>query len=387
MFNTPKGLALTNEGEILVADSANHRIRQVSPSGMVSTISGTARRGSMDGPVKSATWDLPVEIAHIVATETRILVASFSSPFLRCIHDGIVTTLNQPSSLIGASAMLGASLASSPSNSFSPSADAATPSKQTQSEKRAAQLLSPDERSPIFALVKEVGSPHLAATISKVEQRIVKGNVPLTDGALDVATFRSMNAVVSNNRGDIILLDCTNHAIRLITVEGRVTTLSGHGTPGHHDGVAGHSRLSFPRTLVLSKRGDLLIADTGNCVLRRVELGASLRQLWTHSHLPSRNFNHIIPTRDAQPPPLWSDLVWGTSNAGNWRLHRCILFSRCPHLGEAAVQSKFLDLKVPPDAYLAFWEFVYNDIFPVPKADVVTTTLFVQFTVRFASKS
>lgn len=88
----------------------------------------------------------------------------------------------------------------------------------------------------------------------------------------------------------------------------------------------------------------------------------------------------LTPTN---PPPLWSDLVWGTSHAGTWRLHRAILFSRCPPLGDPAIQSRFLDLRISVDAYLAFWEFVYSDVLPVPKADVASATLYVELLAIF----
>jgi hypothetical protein len=394
MFNTPKGITLTEEAEVLVADSSNHKIRQVSSSGYVTTLSGTGKRGSLDGPSKTATWDLPVEIAHISAgpNESRILVASFNSPYLRCIHNGHVTTLTSP----------GVSTSSLNSSSEGLSARVARSSLNT-SQKR----LPADLASPIFSFVREVGSAHLGSVISKLEQRLAAGTLAFNDGPLNEACFKSINALISNHRGDLIVMDCGNHAIRLITIEGKVTTISGCGMAGHLDGVGSHTRLSFPRTMILTKQAEILIADTGNACLRRIELASSLKPHWLVHSQKARHFNHLLPNQLHSPPnsassqqltsseespedlheptpaPLWSDLVWGTSNAGTWRLHRCLLFSRCPSLTDAAVQSKFLDLKVSVQAYAAFWEFVYNDVFPVFKADLSTTSVLVELVAIF----
>jgi hypothetical protein len=385
MFNTPKGIALTEEAEVLVADSANHRIRQVSSTGYVTTLSGTGKRGSLDGPIKSATWDLPVEIAHISSgpNEHRVLVASFNSPYLRCVHDGHVSTLTSPS---GSASSLSAS-------SGVLSARVSQPSASTSNSIKS---LPADVSSPIFSFVREVGSPHLSNVISKLENRLLHAPSTLLDGHLDDSCFKSINAMISNNRGDLIVMDCANHAVRLITIEGKVTTISGCGISGHRDGVATQTRLSFPRTMLLTKQGEILIADTGNACLRRVELGASLRHLWIPSHLKPRHFNHFMPTEGLNANgesaggssgggfgPLWSDLVWGTSNAGTWRLHRAILYSRCPNLIDAAIQTKFLDLRISMQAYAAFWEFIYNDVFPISKGDLASSNLLIELLAIF----
>lgn len=435
-FNTPKGIALTEEANVLVADSSNHRIRIVSSSGTVSTLSGTGKRGSTDGPAKNATWDLPVEIAHISSgpNENRILVASFSSPYLRCIHEGIVSTLSYQSitnrSLAGSVRLSGGSLSASnlstssssgpdssvisgpPSSSIPPSSSQLGP-PSSKAALAANGPVSPDLQSPIFAFVRQVGSPHLSRVLTQLEDRLMNGSAGLVDGTMEEACFKSLNAMISNNRGDLIVMDCANHAIRLITIEGKVVTISGAGYSGHRDGIPSQTKLSFPRTMLLTKQGEILIADTGNCCLRRIELPASLRSSWEQGKPKQRHFNFLLPiksssatssgplTEKSNPPsssshiapiknsiytkqePRWTDLVWGTSNAGTWRLHRCILFPRCPSLVEASVQTAFLDMKVSARAFGAFWEYIYNDQFPVSKGDFASASLFVELIALF----
>lgn len=432
MFNTPKGIALTEDASVLVADSGNHRIRMVSSGGSVTTVSGTGKRGSADGLAKNATWDLPVEIAHISSgpNENRILVASFNSPYLRCIHEGIVSTLSyhatNSSPLVGSMVLSGNSLltksSTSASTDISDGSSSASPSSSATSAPPSSQIgppksksanntpIPPELQSPIFAFVRQVGSPHLSRVLAQLEDRLMNGQAGLVDGHLEDASFRSLNAMISNTRGDLIVMDCANHAIRLITIEGKVSTISGCGFHGHRDGVTTQARLSFPRTMLLTRQGEILIADTGNCCLRRIELAASIRPLWVQGIPKPRHFNHLLPIESssatstslsasgsisvssssgipnpssksamyARQEPRWTDLVWGTSSAGTWRLHRCIVFSRCPSLIDSTIQSKFLDTRVSVQAFSAFWEYIYNDQFPLSKGDFASATLIIE---------
>ena len=48
-FAFPAGLALDKEGNLYVADSENHRIRKITPAGIVTTFAGTGTNGTNDG--------------------------------------------------------------------------------------------------------------------------------------------------------------------------------------------------------------------------------------------------------------------------------------------------------------------------------------------------
>lgn len=62
-FNDPFGIAVDAAGNLYVADLSNYRIRKISPSGYVTTISGTGQSGSSDGPVATAQFARPKGIA------------------------------------------------------------------------------------------------------------------------------------------------------------------------------------------------------------------------------------------------------------------------------------------------------------------------------------
>jgi uncharacterized repeat protein (TIGR01451 family) len=63
-LNFPWGLRVNNAGEIIIADTDNHRVRKVDASGNIATIAGNGTVSSTGdgGPAASATIDTPVDI-------------------------------------------------------------------------------------------------------------------------------------------------------------------------------------------------------------------------------------------------------------------------------------------------------------------------------------
>ncbi|HET9505291.1 MAG TPA: NHL repeat-containing protein [Hymenobacter sp.] len=62
-FSGVSGLALDAQGNLYVADTGNNCIRKVTPGGVVSTLAGTTKAGGADGPVATAQFNLPSDIA------------------------------------------------------------------------------------------------------------------------------------------------------------------------------------------------------------------------------------------------------------------------------------------------------------------------------------
>jgi sugar lactone lactonase YvrE len=62
-FDTPGGLLLLPDGNLLVADRFNNRIRKIAPDGTVSTVAGIYDSGFWDGPTATARLDDPLGLA------------------------------------------------------------------------------------------------------------------------------------------------------------------------------------------------------------------------------------------------------------------------------------------------------------------------------------
>jgi sugar lactone lactonase YvrE len=91
-FNGPIGVAVDTRGNIYVADTYNDRIRMITPDGQVSTVAGNGTPGYADGDRSSAMFDTPSGI--VVATDNSLIVADTGNDRLRKITpEGNVTTL------------------------------------------------------------------------------------------------------------------------------------------------------------------------------------------------------------------------------------------------------------------------------------------------------
>ena len=91
-FNGPIGVAVNASGNIYVADSYNDRIRLITPDGQVSTVAGKGIPGYADGDRNNALFDTPSGI--IVANDNSLIVADTGNDRLRRITpDGNVSTL------------------------------------------------------------------------------------------------------------------------------------------------------------------------------------------------------------------------------------------------------------------------------------------------------
>jgi sugar lactone lactonase YvrE len=93
-FNYPSGVAVDSAGNLFVADTENHTIRKIAPSGMVSTVAGLAgASGWADGTGSAARFDSPSDLA--VDSSGSVYVADTDNFTIRKVvpSTGAVTTL------------------------------------------------------------------------------------------------------------------------------------------------------------------------------------------------------------------------------------------------------------------------------------------------------
>eukprot|EP00928_Gymnodinium_smaydae_P055789 TRINITY_DN39269_c0_g1_i1.p1 TRINITY_DN39269_c0_g1~~TRINITY_DN39269_c0_g1_i1.p1 ORF type:complete len:511 (-),score=60.67 TRINITY_DN39269_c0_g1_i1:227-1759(-) len=91
-FNQPSGVAMDTDGNVIVADTMNHRIRKITPDGHTTTLAGTGHAGFHDGRGPEALFNQPSAV--VVDCVGNIYVADECNHRIRKLGtDGVVSTL------------------------------------------------------------------------------------------------------------------------------------------------------------------------------------------------------------------------------------------------------------------------------------------------------
>eukprot|EP00937_MAST-01D_sp_MAST-1D-sp2_P004802 g4802.t1 len=91
-FRNPCDVAVDADGNVIVADCGNHRIRKVTKDGTVTTLAGSGSQGHQDGQGASAHFRNPCDVA--VDADGNVIVADGGNHRIRKVtKDGTVTTL------------------------------------------------------------------------------------------------------------------------------------------------------------------------------------------------------------------------------------------------------------------------------------------------------
>ncbi|HWK34847.1 hypothetical protein [Sphingomonas sp.] len=91
------------------------------------------------------------------------------------------------------------------------------------------------------------------------------------DGPAAQARFNGPIGVAADAKGNVYVADSYNDRIRVITADGAVRTIAGGDAPGLADGQGSVAAFDTPTGLVLDRHGALLIADTGNAAIRKID--------------------------------------------------------------------------------------------------------------------
>ena len=201
-FQDPQGIAAAPGGAVLLADGANHRLRQLTwkPAGAVRTLAGLGSAGATGdgGAATSAQLSNPTDVA--VDPNGYVYVADRANHRVRRI----------------------------------------------------------DPATGIMATWAGTGQAGFAG-----------------DGGLATAArLNNPSGLALTPTGDLLIADTSNHRLRKVDqVTGTITTVAGTGQNGFlgDGGAATAARLSSPRGLAVDRIGNVFVLDQGNARARRID--------------------------------------------------------------------------------------------------------------------
>lgn len=248
-FAEPFGLAADAAGNVYVADSLNHGIRRITPTGVVSTVAGqTSRRGYDDGPAGSARLNYPNGLA----------IAPDGSVYFAEEYNGIVRKLSPSGEVRTIAGTAG-------HNGWSDGSGASVHFGQPYS-------VAVDAEGMVY--VADFGTDVIRKMTPEGVVTTIAGKAGTSgsdDGQGVSARFRGPEGVAVDRNGTVYVADTFNHTIRRISKEGVVTTVAGSaGNTGATDGMGEAARFNTPRALAVGPDGVLYVADTNNYLIRRV---------------------------------------------------------------------------------------------------------------------
>jgi sugar lactone lactonase YvrE len=261
-LDSPAGLALDTAGNLYIADSHNHRVREVAAAtGTITTLAGTGVAGySGDGGLAvAAQLDLPTALA--LDSAGNLYIADTDNHRVRriAVTTGVIATIAGN----GVEAFTGDS---------GPATAASIDSPNGLALDAAGNLYIADTHN---GRVREV-SAATGAISTIAGAGFAGGNVQTFGGDGGAATAAGLalpRGLTLDAAGNLYLADSANHRIRRISPAGIVTTVAGQGTETFAgDGApAVTASLDTPRSVAISPAGLLTLADTANQRIRQLD--------------------------------------------------------------------------------------------------------------------
>jgi sugar lactone lactonase YvrE len=295
-FNKPAGVAVDGAGNVYVADYGNNLIREISPTGVVSTLAGTGSKGSANGPSATASFNSPTGVA--VDGSGNVYVADYGNNLIREISpSGVVSTLAGNGSFVFSN---GIGTAASFSGPFGIAIDGAGNLYVAEQGNQIIRKITPNAVVSIFAGSGKVGATngidsnasfwypsgvavdafgyvYVADRSNELIRQVDTMGITTTlagdkyPGYVNAfGTLNGPTSVATDAQGNVYFSDCNDNLILEFDTLGDLSNLAGNGIPGSNNGVDPAASFWLPYGITSDATGNVYVADRNNNMIREI---------------------------------------------------------------------------------------------------------------------
>ena len=254
-LNFPAGLTVDGKNNLYIADRNNHRIRKVSPDGVITTVAGTgvAGFGGDGGPALSAPLHLPSDVE--VGPEGELYISDRSNHRIRKIDpEGIISTvagLGVP----GFGGDFGLAINAVLKFPFGIALD------------RHGNLYIADRGNN---RIRKVTPDGIITTLAGDSMHSFGGDY----GPATYSNLAYPTDVVVDDKDNVYISDRNNNRVRKIDAQGVITTIMGTGKTDFNgdNEIAPETSLYLPFALAIHPDNKLLVVDRSHFRVRSVGL-------------------------------------------------------------------------------------------------------------------
>lgn len=249
----PRRLALAPDGTLYFSDGNNHRVRRITPDGVIMTVAGTGKMGfSGDGgPATEAEMNIPRSVT-LDGKGNLYILDSVNFRVRKVDTKGIITTV-AGTGTPGFSGDGGPAVKAQIGLGFGLDSDAA------------GNIYIADSYY-INARVRKIDTRGIMTTVAGCGPGPFSGD----GGPATLAHINVIGGIDVDAFGNLYIADSGNNRIRKVDTNGIVTTVAGSGSVGDN-GPATMAGLYFPLSVTVDDQGVIYIADSGHNRIRRID--------------------------------------------------------------------------------------------------------------------